>query len=267
VTPFVSCAAISVALGAAFMFAAGAPHRYIVINVSALVAGVGASLLLKRFWTQIAAAATLAIGLAMLLTAVFGVHIDGAARWFRVAGMSVQPGLILLPPAIALFARDRSWLASIGLALAGAGLGMQPDRAMAGTLLTGVAVLWLYRREAPVAVALAAALCGFIATVVRADVVPAVLFVEHVVQDAFAFHGLAGIAVLAGLTSMLVPSAAAFARRDHSEVDAVFAATWLTIIFFAIVGNYPTPLVGYGSSAILGYYLSASVLARTWPAR
>jgi hypothetical protein len=26
------------------------------------------------------------------------------------------------------------------------------------------------------------------------------------------------------------------------------------------VGNYPTPLVGYGSSAILGYCLSASAL-------
>ncbi len=42
---------------------------------------------------------------------------------------------------------------------------------------------------------------------------------------------------------------------------AVFGATWLAVIAFAIVGNYPTPLVGYGSSAIVGYCLSAAVLA------
>ena len=41
---------------------------------------------------------------------------------------------------------------------------------------------------------------------------------------------------------------------------AVFGATWLAVIAFAVVGNYPTPLVGYGSSAILGYCLMTSML-------
>ena len=38
-------------------------------------------------------------------------------------------------------------------------------------------------------------------------------------------------------------------------------ATWLAVVAFAFAGNYPTPLVGYGSSAILGYCLSAAVLS------
>ena len=37
-----------------------------------------------------------------------------------------------------------------------------------------------------------------------------------------------------------------------------FGIAWLAVAVFAIIGNYPTPLVGYGSSAILGYFLSAA---------
>jgi hypothetical protein len=37
---------------------------------------------------------------------------------------------------------------------------------------------------------------------------------------------------------------------------AVFGAVWLAVIVAAALGNYPTPLVGYGGSAILGYLLS-----------
>jgi hypothetical protein len=112
-----------------------------------------------------------------------------------------------------------------------------------------------------VTVALTAAISGFVVTMRSADRVAPVLFVEQVVQSAFAFHVLTGLAVVAGLATMLVPAATGVgARKSGDEVFAVFGATWLAVIAFAIVGNYPTPLVGYGSSAVLGYCLSAAGL-------
>jgi len=33
------------------------------------------------------------------------------------------------------------------------------------------------------------------------------------------------------------------------------------VITFAIIGNYPTPLAGYGASGIIGYCLSSGLLA------
>jgi hypothetical protein len=79
---------------------------------------------------------------------------------------------------------------------------------------------------------------------------------------AFAFHLLTGLAIVAGLVTMLAPAAAGLnPGTKNREVFTVFGATWAAVIAFAIVGNYPTPLVGYGSSAILGYCLSATVLA------
>jgi hypothetical protein len=134
---------------------------------------------------------------------------------------------------------------------------------MAGTLAAGLAALWLHRREPPVTLALVAAICGLAATMLRADVVAPVSFVEQVVQAAFAFHVLTGMAIVAGLATMLLPALAGMgARTEQNEVYAVFGATWLGVIAFAIIGNYPTPLVGYGSSAILGYFLSAALLSR-----
>jgi cell division protein FtsW (lipid II flippase) len=260
------CAATSVTLGATYLLAAGAPHRYVAVNAAALAVGVMAASLMRRVRLRerrLAGASTAAIGVLLLATAFYGVHIDGASRWIGVAGIPLQPSLILLPPAIAQFARVRGWLPSIGLAIAGIGLGMQPDRAMAGTLTAGIATLWLHRREPPVTVALAAALSGLAASMLRPDEVAPVLFVEQVVQSAFGFHVLTGLAIVAGLAAMLAPAAAGLgARTTEREVFAVFGATWLAAIAFAIVGNYPTPLVGYGSSAILGYCLSAAVLTR-----
>jgi cell division protein FtsW (lipid II flippase) len=260
------CAAASVALGAIYMFAAGAPRRYILVNTAALAVGVIAASIMRHVPVgdrRFAGISTVAIGLLLLATAIFGIHLEGASRWIAVPGISLQPSLVLLPPAMVHFARDRSWLSSIGLAIASIGLGMQPDRAMAGTLAAGVAVLWLHRRERPVTLGLAAAVCAFAATMLSADVVAPVLFVEQVLQSAFAFHVLTGLVIVAGLATMLVPVAAGFRpRAEESEVFAVFGATWLAVIAFAIVGNYPSPLVGYGSSAILGYCLSAAVLTR-----
>lgn len=258
------CAAASVALGAIYMFAAGAPQRYILINAGALAAGVIAASLIRRIPVRdsgFSGAPTIAIGVLLLATALFGAHIEGASRWIVLAGISLQPSLILLPAAMVHFAGDRGRQSTIGLAIASIGLGMQPDRAMTGTMAAGLAALWLQRREPTVAVACVIALFGFAATLLSADAVAPVPFVEQVVQSAFAFHLVTGVAIVAGLATMLVPAAGGVAvRSTERDVFVVFGATWLAVIAFAIVGNYPTPLVGYGSSAILGYCLSAAML-------
>src|SRR3954470_12240644 len=141
------CATVSVALGAAYMYAAGAPSYYLLVNFSALAAGLLAASLVRSALVrneQVAATFTVAVGVVLLATALVGHSVDGASRWVRIAGISLQPSLILLPPVMVLFARSRDWLSSIGLLLAAAALALQPDRAVAGALAAGLAVLWLY---------------------------------------------------------------------------------------------------------------------------
>lgn len=269
------CAVLSVAFGVGYLQVAGAPRRCLLINLGALALGLVVAALPRatRMRSRVAAGATtIAIGLLLFAVACFGTRVAGASRWIVVAGLTLQPSLILLPAAMVAFGRRRDGLSSLGLAIAGVALGVQPDRAMAATLAAALGALWFARRREPaVTMALIAAVAGFVAACIQADVVPPAPYVERVVQSSFAIHPLLGLAVVAGLVTLLVPAAAGgLAQRGQRraatrESDAllVFGAAWLVIILAAIAGDYPTPLVGYGSSAILGYCLSAGAL---WPA-
>jgi cell division protein FtsW (lipid II flippase) len=180
-----SCAAVSVAFGLVYLFAAGAPPRYLLINVGALALGmvIAAVARVTRMWNRGGAGVTtIAVGLLLSAIAWFGTPVSGGARWIVVAGLSLQPSLILLPAAIVAFAWRRDVLSSLGLAIAGVALGAQPDRAMAGTLVSGLGVLWIARRREPaVTMALVAALAGFVVACIRADMVPPAPYVEQVV--------------------------------------------------------------------------------------
>jgi hypothetical protein len=257
-------AAGSVALGAAHMGMAGAPPRYVLINLGALAIGLLIARLIRkaRPSRQLAGILTVIVALALLATAVRGPSVDGASRWIPVAGISFQPSLMLLPAVIVLFARNPYWLSAIGLVVAGVALALQPDRAMAGALTAALAVLRLYRRDALLTLTLAVASCAFAATLVSPDRVPPVSFVEQVVQSAFAFDAFAGIAIVVAFALMLIPAIVGVVTRKEDEaLFAVFGATWLAVITFAIIGNYPTPLAGYGASGIIGYCLSSGLLA------
>jgi hypothetical protein len=198
----------------------------------------------------------------LLATAMAGHRVDGASRWVRIAGISIQPSLVLLPVVMVLVARNRHWLSSIGLMLAAAALALQPDRAVAGALAAGVAVQWIYRRDALTTLNVAVASCGFATTLVRDDHVPPVAFVEHVVQSAFAFDPLYGLAIAVALLVLLVPAIVVLFTQTVDVAEyAVFGTTWFALIVFALAGNYPTPLAGYGTSGIVGYCLSAALLA------
>jgi len=258
-------AAMSIASGSAYMYAAGAPSYYILVNIAALGVGSTVAWLIGRAPAHnphVAGIITVAVAMVVLGTALLGPRVGGASRWIHVASISLQPSLMLLPLAVVLFASPDS-LSAIGLLLIAVALALQPDRAMAGTLTIALAVLRFYRTNGPLTFSLAAAIVGFAVTLLRRDDVPPAPFVEHVVQSAFAFHTLAGLAIVAALVTMLLPAIVGLmTQTDGSAEFAVFGATWLGVIGFALVGNYPTPMVGYGSSGIVGYCLSAALLGR-----
>lgn len=264
----VLCAFAATALGIAYLAMAGAPPRYLLINAAAFLLGLvafrgigDAGLRPGRFtgWSTVLCA------LGLLATAVLGSPVEGAARWLWLGPLSVQPSLILVPLMIVLFARRSDLPGAIGIAGAAAALALQPDRSMAAVLAVGIGVLAMTRPGRLTVAALLAAIGGFVVTLMRPDSLPAVPYVDQILFIAFDVHILAGLAVVLGSLLLLVPAVAGW-RRDRARrpVYLVFGATWLACVLSAALGNYPTPVVGYGGSAILGYLLSLSFLpART----
>lgn len=260
------CAISAVVLGVVYMVIAGAPARYLGVNIGALAIGLLTLGLLDRTaatgqrWTD---RVSIVMAITMLGTALFGSEVDGAARWVNLGGVAIQPSLILMPAMLVTFSRVRSVLATVSIIAAAAAMALQPDRAMAGMLALCLAALAIIRLDRHVGVALAASLVSFVATLVRPDMLPAVPYVDQILYSSFDIHIAAGIAVLGGMTILLVPAIVGWSRdADNRTTYCAFGTVWLAAIIAAALGNYPTPIVGYGGSAIIGYVLSLLALPK-----
>jgi hypothetical protein len=259
----IACALSATLLGLLYLRAAGAPTSHLIVNALSLVMGLALVGVIPQSTqgSRAAGGVVLALGVMLLATAMFGVSVEGASRWVRVGGVSLQISLIVLPGMLVLFARSGGILATTGVVLAAFGLGLQPDRAMAGIMAAALAVLALYRQERQVVLALTAAGVSFAVTLLRADSLPAVPYVDQILYTSFEVHPLAGIAVLGGSLLLIVPALAGFwMDSTNRAAHAVFGLVWLGMVVAAALGNYPTPVVGYGGSAILGYALSLSFM-------
>lgn len=260
----VACASAATGLGLVYMAAAGAPAIYLAVNALALVMGLAIVALMQSSGQapRLPSGVAVALGGLLLATALFG-SVEGASRWIRIGGLSLQISLIVLPAMLVAFAERRDFYATIGVVLAAVALALQPDRAMAGVLVSALAVLALNRQDRWVVSTLLVAVVGFAITLTRPDSLPAVPYVDQILYTAFRVHALAGVAVVGGALLLIVPATAG--RRldpENRDVYAVFGAAWLSMVVAALLGNYPTPLVGYGGSAILGYAFSLSFMPR-----
>jgi hypothetical protein len=260
------CAFMATGMGLVFMILAGAPKQFLIMNAAALVTGflfVGAFALVASSKRPSADKINLALGIILVLTSLFGVTANGATRWISLGGFSLQPSLLLLPVMMIGFARTRNALSTAGMMLAAVALAMQPDRAMSGALAVGMTLLALLKPERNVAIAALAATCGFLAALLQADVQPAMAYVDQIFFSSFDVHPLAGMAVVTGAALMLLPAITGYIYQPHHRhIYAVFGIVWLAIIVAAALGNYPTPLVGYGGSAIIGYVVSMIAMPR-----
>lgn len=250
----------AVVAGVAYMAIASAPARYLGVNVGASIIGLSTLALLDRTaasgqrWMG---AVSIAMAIAMLATALFGSEVDGAARWVNLGGVAIQPSMILMPVMLVTFSQIRSVLATVSIIAAAIAMAMQPDRAMAGMLVFCLAALAVMRSDRHVCVALAASIASFATTLVRPDTLPAVPYVDQILYSSFDIHIAAGVAVLGGMAMLLVPAIVGWSRDvDNRTIYCSFGTVWFAAIIAAALGNYPTPIVGYGGSAIIGYVLS-----------
>ena len=256
----------AVMLGLAYMAIAGSPSRYLGINLGALLIGLMALTLVGQMMSRgrrLAGGAIIAMALALLITALLGERVEGVARWVTLGGLSIQPSLILLPLMLVGYARVRNAATTAAVVVAAAAMALQPDRAMAGMLAACLTVLATLRPERHVAAASFAGIIGFAATLAQPDTLPAAPYVDQIIYSSFNVHPVVGVAVLGGSVLLLVPAVVGWCRDPACrQAYAAFGAVWCAALVAAALGNYPTPIVGYGGSAVIGYLLSLLALPR-----
>ena len=260
------CGVLATGMGLIYLSGAGASAQLLTMNAAALVAGLVLVLSLSRaepLDRPFVGPVTVAIGVVLVLTAALGGEASGVRRWASVGQVVMQPSLILLPLLIVGFARSRDVLTATGVVLAAIALAWQPDRAMAATLVAGIGAVALTTRGRLALGLTGVALIGFAVACIQPDVVPPTPFVDRVYRTALSTGPVAGIAVWLGTAILLAPAILGLARDGANRaIHAAFGGTWLTIVCAAMAGDYPTPLVGYGGSAIVGYLLATLALPR-----
>lgn len=258
------CAAVSLALGAVYLHAAGAPGHMVIVNAAAFLVGLGALVTWRDLpaLRRVPAESTLIVlAIGLLVTGIFGIRIDGVARWIKLGPVLIQPSLIVLPFMVVHFAHHRSPLSAAGLVIAALAMAVQPDRAMAGALVAALATQMVLRGDRTTMAALGAAGVALVVSCLRPDPLPPSPFVEGILYTSFEQHILIGLAVIIGAGLLIVPAFYGRAARGvERDAIRIFGVVWAAIILAAAMGNYPTPVVGYSGAAVLGYVLSIGAL-------
>jgi cell division protein FtsW (lipid II flippase) len=189
---------------------------------------------------------------------------DGVHRWVFLGSFALHVSAVVVPVLIACVASAPIQHLSIVIAVTTALLlALQPDAAQACSFAAACAVvLFLNLKFEPrkVTVSLVALLACSILSLVRFDPLSPVRHVEGIF-GVVAARGSAW-ALLATVTLLLLPSPFLFAWARRRETLPLGLGVYVVMVLIApIWGTFPVPVMGYGVSPILGYYIALGFAA------
>jgi cell division protein FtsW (lipid II flippase) len=263
---------LPMAVGGFVMWAAGAPPSRWVVHLAVGVVGALVFLALDRAGRLSARAAScLAIVALVVVAATFagGAGIGGVQRWLALGAFRINPSA-LFTPALIIFAASRlrhaPWHAHATLLFMAVVHVAQPDAGQATAC--GIAAMVLTagfdRRRWPLL-----AVYGFaIASAwLRPDPLEPAPFVEDIVARAFALSTLVGlVAIATALLAVLAPIAISrgLARPVAERATALALTSYFAVaLLVPALGEFPVPLLGFGSSPALGAFLGIAALRRS----
>jgi cell division protein FtsW (lipid II flippase) len=190
----------------------------------------------------------------------FAAHgLDGVHRWLYAGSLGLHAAAIVAPVMIACVATAPSRRAAIAIAVAtGILLALQPDAAQATSFAAGCAVIFIHDRRLGTrvtAVVLVALLACAIVSVVRKDPLQPVRYVEGIFNLVSA-RGPAW-ALLGSFTLLLLPVPYILGWMRSRQALSLALGVYVAMVTIAPAwGTFPVPIMGYGVSPILGYFIA-----------
>ena len=256
---------LAIALGAVVMAQSDVPLGIWIRNpVAWLVAGAVSLFLASRGWlgASLTPIAVVVIALSFISPDQEGVH-----RWLDLGPIQLNAAALVLPAAIAAFARTPTFIALPAFAIIGGLLAWQPDIsqlaafAFATFILASTRFGWRGAIGAAFLAAAAIALC-----LSRPDPLLPVAHVEGIFLIAWGQQPVLAIAMgtalaAACLSPLLLPPTPNL-RGPGMALAGYFALTGAAFL----LGAYPVPLAGYGLSFVIGWWLGFACLSVRSPA-
>jgi cell division protein FtsW (lipid II flippase) len=209
-----------------------------------------------------------AVCMAAILSTFVSVGVDGVHRWILLGNFRLHASAVVAPVMIACVATAPSQYLMITAAIAPAiALALQPDAAQASSFAAACGVvLFSHLKQDPLKLAggaIALIACSIL-SILRLDPLKPVRHVEGI-YDAVSSKGILW-AVLATATLFLlsVPHFLAWTRR-HQSLSMALGVYVAAVTIAPAWGTFPVPVMGYGVSPILGYYIALALLAISLP--
>lgn len=266
-TVLTACAPLpALLIGIVAMRQLGVGTRAWAINVAATAVGLLIWAIVRRLLPPerpatraiLTAASLLAILLPFAAKGMMGVH-----RWIPVAGLRLHAGAIVAPLILLCVAIAALRTFGGALAIAAAGvmiLALQPDAAQATSLAAACAVVLMLAPAPQSSKWLSVAVLSAVAAVsfLRYDPLPPVPHVEEIF-GVVSSRG-AGWAAMATIALLLLPLPFFATWYRHRRVMALAAGVYIAMTILAPAwGTFPVPVMGFGASPILGYFIALAV--------
>jgi hypothetical protein len=244
------------------------------VNIAAAVAGLLLLITIARIAgpttrrTQFALAAA---GIVMILLPFTASGADGVYRWLSLGPVGIHASSIAAPliiASVAAMARTRLLAAVAVAALATTALALQPDAAQATSLAAACCTLLVFDsapRQLAASVGVALLLGLALSSFVKPDPLPSVPHVEGVLS----LLGVRGVEWrgIGTATLLLLPLPFFMMFRRGGDRTSLALGVYVALITLApFWGTFPVPIMGYGVSPIIGYFLALAFSAQT-PAR
>lgn len=251
-------------IGLVVMSRAGVPAGVWLRNVAATLVGVLLVVAASgdrrpSSWWAIVHRSLVGLGLTLLGVTLMAPGVDGVHRWVGLGPLEIHVGAIVLPPLL-VFLTDLDWALTVPVAtLTLTVLLLQPDAAQAASFAVGWGVWAGMKRGRTAAAPIIAAVILAGATWLRNDPLEPVAYVEGIVGMAASQGAILGAASLLALALLPIP----FLLNTRHQAGAALAVYMTGTLVAAWLGAFPVPVLGYGVSPILGYYLAGVALMRT----
>jgi len=252
------------------MFGRGAPPARWGVHLGACLLGLALySMLTSVSWRcsrSLALAAAL-IGASAMVSTLGCPGIDGIQRWHDVGPVRVHASGLLMP-ALLVFAAGaltwRPWAAHLLLLGAQAVHLLQPDAGQATAVACGAsALVWAAPHQRNKALLLSLYAISGALPWFRRDDLPPVPFVEDIVVQAFALAPAVGALALVSLALfVLAPLLGVRSKQFPLGAALAIAGYFAGSLVAPRFGEFPVPLLGFGTSPTLGAFLALAMLRR-----
>ena len=255
----------SIAIGVLAMYQNHVPVAIWGQNIGCLVLMSVISLLMitckfnntgNRYNQLLLPAATIALMLTFANQGMEGVH-----RWISIGAVKLNVAMIVLPM---IFLELYQVLKIRGLTYAGVSafiillvLFFQPDASqLTGFAIPVMIMLSLNTRSKKIRFLITGVSVLFIVlSWIRLDHLPPVNYVERILMMV---ADMGGIWLVLGIISLAILPAPfiLLPPKNAVSVSRYIGCYYIVILLSTLFGNFPVPLMGYGISPIVGYYLS-----------